>query len=108
MRRSQDYYEHIFRVHRTPSEITDVPRYPGVHIAFGKKATIHGEDEGCQNYGYPLQARHDDERVEVVDYGRTTNPANWDGEATYVDSDQYYPKKNRGGFELHPWKTFRP
>ncbi|XLU78323.1 hypothetical protein S245_001744, partial [Arachis hypogaea] len=65
-----------------------------VHIAFGKKATVYGEDEGCQNYGYPLQPRHDDETVEVVDYGRTTNPENWDGDATYVESDRYYPKKN--------------
>ncbi|KAL1341527.1 hypothetical protein HN51_028016 [Arachis hypogaea] len=105
MRRSQEYHEHISRVRRAPSEITDVPRYPSAHVAFGKKATVYGKDEGCQNYGYPLQPRRDDERVEVVDYGRTTNPDNQDGEATYEYVD---PKKNRGGFELHPWKTFRP
>ena len=106
MRRSQDYHAHILEVQRSPSILTDVPRYPTAHLAFGKKV-VHEEDEG-RCYGHP----HDGERVEVIQYEQTTNPENGVREVAYeenvdVEHDQYYPRR-RGGFELQKWKTFRP
>lgn len=104
MLRSQDYHAHISKVHRAPSVLTDVPRYPNAHLAFNKKA--YEENEGSHHTG-------ERERVEVIEYEQSTTPENGVGEVDYqenmdVETDQYYPRKNKGRFELQKWKTFRP
>ena len=102
----QDYHSHISRVQRTPSVLTDVPQYPSDHLAFNK--TVYEEDgtEGSYHHHHP-------ERVEVVEYEKVPECGRVGGEVIYeenvdVEADQYYPRRNRGGLELHRWKTFRP
>ncbi|KAK7291603.1 hypothetical protein RIF29_06877 [Crotalaria pallida] len=106
MLRSQDYHAHISKVQRTPSVLTDVPRYPNAHLAFNKKV-VYDEDEGYHHH------TGEREKVEVIEYDQTTFPANEVDEVVYqeevdVETNQYYPRKNRGRFELQKWKTFRP
>ncbi len=105
MLRSQDYHAHISEVHRTPSVLTDVPRYPNAHLAFNKKV-VYEDNEGSHHTG-------ESERVEEIEYDQTTIPENGVDELGYqenvdAETDQYYPKKNRGRFQLQKWKTFRP
>ncbi|KAJ1413213.1 hypothetical protein SESBI_19758 [Sesbania bispinosa] len=109
MLRSQDYHANISKVHRTPSILTDVPRYPSAYLAFNNKKVVYEEDEGFFHHN-PQPG----ERVEVVEYEQTTVPENgveviYEEHVDVETNDQYYyPKKNRGRFELQKWKTFRP
>lgn len=108
MLRSQDYHSHISKVNKTPSILTDVPRYPNAHLAFNKKV-VYEED----NKGFHHNPQTGSERVEVNYEQQTTVPVPDSGvEIVYeqnVDVEthhlQYYPKKK---FELQKWKTFRP
>ncbi|XP_015954558.1 uncharacterized protein LOC107478917 [Arachis duranensis] len=93
MYRSMDYHTHITNVRRSPSILSDVPRYPNAHLAF--KKTVSEEDDVVEG-SYGRRHHHDDfpethERVDVIEK---------------VD-DQCYPAPKRG-FELQKWKTFRP
>ncbi|KAK7389128.1 hypothetical protein VNO78_23960 [Psophocarpus tetragonolobus] len=83
MLRSEDYHAHISKVQRTQSVLTDVPRYPNAHMAFNNQ---HGHHNPHSNDQTTPQIQ------ETVD----------------VERDQYTPTKNKGRFELHKWKTFRP
>ncbi|XP_020213550.1 uncharacterized protein LOC109797818 [Cajanus cajan] len=98
MLRSEDYHAHISKVHRSHSVLPDVPRYPNAHLAFQNQ---HGHHNSNPN-----------ERTEVVDYDQTTTyPGRSEAicqETVDVESDQYTPRKNKGRFELHKWKTYRP
>ncbi|XP_061364868.1 uncharacterized protein LOC133308277 [Gastrolobium bilobum] len=109
MLRSQDYHAHISKVHRTPSVLPDVPRYPNAHQVFTKKVNSE-EDKGFNGGHHNPQTR---ERLAVVEeYEQTTVPENGVAEVIYeenvdAETNQDYPRKNKGGFELQKWKTFR-
>ncbi|KAJ1385048.1 phloem specific protein [Sesbania bispinosa] len=106
MLRSQDYHSHISKVRREPSILTDVPQYPNAHVAFNKKV-VYEEDEieGSQHHHFLHHNNPETrERVEeVVECEQVVYEENVD-----VETNQYYPRRNRGGLELHKWKTFRP
>lgn len=115
MRRSQDYHAHISEVQRSPSVLTDVPRYPNAHMAFNKRV-VYEEDEieGSRRHNHFHGHHHNPEivreRVEVVEYEQ---PEVRVGEVIYeenvdVESNDYYPRRNRGGLDLQRWKTYRP
>ncbi|TKY55261.1 hypothetical protein E2542_SST19675 [Spatholobus suberectus] len=95
---SEDYHAHILKVHRSQSVLTDVPRYPNAHLAFNNQHGHHNP--------------HSNERVEEVENDQTTYPGNESEvvhqETVDVERDQYTPRKNKGRFELHKWKTYRP
>nr|ACU19029.1 unknown [Glycine max] len=90
MLRSEDYHAHISKVHRTQSVFTDVPRYPNAHLAFSNQ-----------------HSHHNTLFNERVEYDETT-PETEGGEVVDVEREQCIAKKNKGGFELHKWKTYRP
>lgn len=82
MVRSQDYLTHISKVQRTPSILTDVPRYPSAHLAFRNKKVVYEQTTSLEN------------GVEVV-YVENED----------AETNQYYPMKNKQGLvELQKWK----
>ncbi|KAK4264401.1 hypothetical protein QN277_025581 [Acacia crassicarpa] len=106
MLNSRDYHNHISHVHRTPSVLTDVPRYPNAYEAFNKRVVVE-EDQGPY---YPNHHHHhhpeERERVEVVEYERADNYGNSEVvyEETNVETDRYgNPRRNK----LYKWKTYR-
>lgn len=115
---SRDYHAHISKVHRTPSILSDAPQYPNAHMAFNKKV-YYEEEEEEEPYRHQHHHRHhtpdEREKVEVVEYERTTESDGYGNrsEVVYeedvdVERDEYNPRRNKGGFGLAKWKTFRP
>ena len=90
---SKDYHAHISQVHRTPSVLPDVPHYPNVHLAFGKKA-VYEEDKVR-------------EKVEVTESDQTESGEVASKETVDVETDQHDLRRYKGCFELQNWKTFR-
>ncbi|XP_054804507.1 uncharacterized protein LOC129307675 [Prosopis cineraria] len=107
MLNSRDYHNHISHVHRTPSVLTDVPRYPNAYAAFNK-TVVYEEDEGPHHHHHhdPPNER---ERVEVVEYKRADNYGNT--EVVYEEADRYDAEADRYGnprrTKLYKWKTYR-
>ncbi|KAF7838275.1 phloem specific protein [Senna tora] len=111
---SRDYHSHIRRVHRSPSVLSDVPHYPSAHLAFNKKVEVLENDDQGPYYNHHRHHQPEErERVEVVETTTEVDRYVPGGEEVVyrenveVESDQYYNRRNRGGFELQKWKTFR-
>ncbi|XP_057446376.1 uncharacterized protein LOC130738418 [Lotus japonicus] len=112
MLRSQDYHSHISQVSRSPSVLTDVPQYPNAHLAFNKRTIYEEECERSPGLHHRHHNPETRERVEVMEYEQV--PKVGAGEVIYeenvvdYETDNYRPIRNRGGLELHKWKTYRP
>ncbi|CAJ1943769.1 unnamed protein product [Sphenostylis stenocarpa] len=92
MQRSENYHAYISKVHRSHSVLPGVPRYPNAHLAF---------NNGHHN-------PHSNERVETVEHDETEDYEVMHQERVEVERTQGNPGKNKGRFELHKWKTYRP
>ncbi|XP_028765041.1 uncharacterized protein LOC114747641 [Neltuma alba] len=105
MLNSRDYHSHISQVHRTPSVLPDVPRYPNAYAALNKEVVY--EDEGPRYHHHHHQNPEERERVEVVEYERADNYGNT--EVVYEESDRYEADRygNPRGNKLYRWKTYR-
>ncbi|GAV65133.1 hypothetical protein CFOL_v3_08648 [Cephalotus follicularis] len=110
---SHDYNDHLLRMQRMPSVLTDdVPQYQNVHKIFNNKYTYTQEgerktahEEHKQNPPKARKKVHVSEHVETIEVDN-----HGDCEVTEqsidMEADDYIQQRHRG-FQLCKWKTFK-
>ncbi|KAL9669955.1 hypothetical protein QQ045_007505 [Rhodiola kirilowii] len=105
---SREYNNHLTQMMRTTSVLPDVPRYPGVHNIFKKKAVTSSKDQSS----LPKAAKkkvHIAEQENTIICNNSGNSGTFDEiteESIDADADSFIQQKH-AGFELCKWTTFK-
>ncbi|KAI4329528.1 hypothetical protein MLD38_027909 [Melastoma candidum] len=103
---ANDYYTHISTLERTPSVLSDVPRYPNLHSLFdGRNTGARREVEKHPQF---------QEKVEVIEFreeksddgSRKEERAIVEEEVDNCNVSSFIERRHKG-FELRKWKTFK-
>lgn len=111
---TDEYYTHVSRMERMPSDVTGVPHYPNVHTIFNNRVTYE-EEQG--NPTQKHQKHHDPEDHKKVRFAEqektiTDQVDNKKGkhvvieESVDVEADGFIQKKHKY-FEMCKWGTFK-
>lgn len=120
---SPDYLEHVNRMQRTPSVITDVPPHPNVHLAFQNKATYQPFQNKAISEGesgnhrqqvdhHKHQAPEAQKKVHFTETEKTTEVVKNAKDEVRAKEDinqeaDGFIKKEHGNFELFKWRSFK-
>lgn len=101
---SQGYHDHVLRIERMPSVITDLPRYPNIYMMLNNhnNATAHKDEEPrliTNTSHHKNQAPQGDKKVHFVKQEKTN------GGSIDAQADGFIRQKHKK-FELSKWETF--
>lgn len=104
---SQGYHDHLLRIERMPSVVTDLPRYPNIYMMHNNnnQATTQREGERRLITNQPhlrnqAQAAQGQKKVHFVEQGKTS------GGSVDAEADGFIRQKHKT-FELAKWQTFK-
>lgn len=111
---SPEYVEHITRMQRMPTVITDVPHFPDVHSALQNKVIYEEEqdDHHQQVKHHKHQNPEAKKTVHFAEQEKTTKGVKDGKDEVCVEKDinmaaDGFIKQKHTNFELHKWATFK-
>lgn len=102
---SQDYHAHVSSMERSPSVVTDFPRYPNVHKIFNNKQVLTYEDKTPPRINHGPRPH---KKVHFVEQNKTTQVVkdnNENGKNVYGGDNSIDAKAD--GFIKQKFETFK-